>query len=152
MFSLQPCWRWCLQSYSLATLFLKRRGTLTKPPCLITLVCYKHNARKIYFDIGFITLQLGSCPTSTFSSFSSSCLNLTSFHMFLPVDLCVCSGLVSLLWGFTVERELEVSSPSILTLLIWLVKLVGRASEFCGWCRVALIFQMRWADVRKQVF
>lgn len=34
----QACWRWCLQCCSSATLSLRKRETLTRPPCLRTQV------------------------------------------------------------------------------------------------------------------
>ncbi len=80
---LQPCWRSCPQCCSLGTLSLRRRGTLTKPLCLIILVgipnthmharththTHKHTAVLLHL---LHDLVAWSSQVNTFSSFSFS--------------------------------------------------------------------------------
>lgn len=60
-FFLQPCWRWFLPCFSLVTLSLRRRGTLTKPQCLITLVGITHTVTHTKTHCNPFTSALWPC-------------------------------------------------------------------------------------------
>lgn len=141
--SVQPCWRWCLQSSSLVTLSLKRRGTQTRLPCRTTQVWDSfspsgcdHIPSRLHSRV-FIPVVTSPALLQTKENsigFQLIYLFLAPLHhpagKMYPCRLLETCGRSTVSWfGLQSCRERQDSS---------------------GLCRMALYFHSSWTDVRKQ--